>query len=564
MMKDQAKKKASDSMKNGAKDALKLTNACRTGADTAAKKNQCKVEDKARQTARKDTAKEALKVALGVESVEDYEVEKFLVEGAALQVGDAMDGCMQSVDSSLTGADKIAAMKECDNEAMKTFKEARMYDDVETETDPIVKKMKQREIEYEFKRTKETSAKNKAWASVKAKMDEAKSAGTDMNTETFKNEKRDMAKEAFKKNLAVGDIGEVELEEMLEETAKLEASKKLDSCYDIAMTKASSERKGYLSGCQTEAMATAKDARMDKHGSAAMTDTGFKKMMNDVAKQKAASTMAATMRAKPNMSEREKLDAVKKEMKKSLATDDDISDTKIKAFLKEGAIMKTRDVAKTTYTDANEKRKSVQAAMKESLGNTDITETDAEMFLKDAAVEEVGAIMSACVDSKYGVATKTADCEKASKDAYTTFMYGQDADLAGADAEKKKMKEREIDYEYKRTKNKAAQKRALGDVKAKMEDAISKNIDMNTETFKNEKRDLAKEAFKKNLALENIGDVKLEEMLKETSKREAGEQLDACYDGATAITNGAAKKTAFTKCKTDAKAAAMEIGRAHV
>merc|ERR1711865_838548 len=156
---------------------------------------------------------------------------------------------------------------------------------------------------------------------------------------------RTAAKDAFKSGLGVDAIGDEELEEMLKETSKMEMSKNLDACYDIAMTKDVSAKKGYLSNCRKEAMKTAKDARMPKKGSieevletgiagdiAALAaldteiegmdagtakdakvaakatkeaekltketerDVSFKKMMNEVAQEKASVTMAAALR----------------------------------------------------------------------------------------------------------------------------------------------------------------------------------------------------------------------------------------------------------------------------
>merc|ERR1712028_278158 len=137
--------------------------------------------------------------------------------------------------------------------------------------------------------------------------------------------------------------------------------------------------------------AAAKDARMSKDGSTAETfeDSEFAAMMNDVAGEKAATTMAAAMRAKPDMTDREKLDTVKIEMKKSLASDEPIDDSKVGDFVKKGAIKKAREVAKTAKgATKKETRDSVQAAMKESLGKPDklvggvyvsqVTETDVE------------------------------------------------------------------------------------------------------------------------------------------------------------------------------------------
>merc|ERR1711865_1324502 len=56
-----------------------------------------------------------------------------IFEGAAVQVEEAMDGCMGDIDTSFAAGsqDRKDAMKVCDDEAMATFKEARMYDGFE-------------------------------------------------------------------------------------------------------------------------------------------------------------------------------------------------------------------------------------------------------------------------------------------------------------------------------------------------------------------------------------------------------------------------------------------------
>merc|ERR1712195_65521 len=174
---------------------------------------------------------------------------------------------------------------------------------------------KERAIALEYTKTKKDSAKAKAWADVKAKIEVAKTDSTSaysaINTYTTditalentiagmptgtdaekaakatkvkaKDDKvklkktkqkeriegqRTAAKDAFKSGLGVDAIDDEELEEMLKETSKMEMSKNLDACYDIAMTKDASAMKGYLSNCRKEAMKTAKDARMPKKGS---------------------------------------------------------------------------------------------------------------------------------------------------------------------------------------------------------------------------------------------------------------------------------------------------------
>merc|ERR1712166_1228204 len=342
---------------------------------------------------------------------------------------------------------------------------------------------------------------------------------------------RTAAKDAFKSGLGVDAIDDEELEEMLKETSKTEMSKNLDACYDIAMTKDVSAKKGYLSNCRKEAMKTAKDARMPKKGSieevletgiagdiaalAALNteiegmdagtakdakvaakatkeaekltketerDVSFKKMMNEVAQEKASVTMAAALRAKPDMTEREKLDTVGIAMKKSLATTEDISDSKIKDFIKKGAIKKAREVAKTAKgATKKETRDSVQAAMKESLGKPDklvggvyvsqVTETDAELFLEEAAIDEVDSVMSSCVESGdtlangYDATTALGACETKAKDAFKAFRGGEvaaiDAEITALDTKIAGMAEGAAKEVEKATKATKEQKKKL-------------------------------------------------------------------------------------------------------
>merc|ERR1712166_472162 len=259
---NQAKKKVSDLLKNTAKDAKAKAKTCKTAAaDDQTEKDKCKAAEATLldKTSRKKGVKDALKNSLG-KDVTDVEVEQFIFEGAAVQVEEAMDGCMGDIDTSFAAGsqDRKDAMKVCDDEAMATFKEARMYDGfeeaaldteiaaLETEignlsgdakiakvaekvTKQEKKKTKERAIALEYTKTKKEDAK--------AKIEIAKTAGTDMTTKVFKEAQRTAAKDAFKSGLGVDAIGDEELEEMLKETSKTEMSKNLDACYDIAMTK---------------------------------------------------------------------------------------------------------------------------------------------------------------------------------------------------------------------------------------------------------------------------------------------------------------------------------------
>merc|ERR1711865_283626 len=498
-----------------------------------------------------------------VSQVTETDAELFLEEAAIDEVDSVMSSCVESGDKLANGYDATTALGDCETKAKDAFKAFRggkeaalgaeitaldtkiagMAEGAAKEVEKATKatkeqkkKLKAREIEYTYTKSKQDAGRKNALAGVKAKMADAKSKNKDidaeitaldtviagmaegiaknakvaekatkaakkidMNTPAYKDEKRAMAKKAFKASMAVADILPVEMEKLLKETSKKEASDQLDAAFEIAQSAttdadirtafpgAGAKIDAYKTALDTAntkldtannaldteiaamsageektakeakktanvaekaanlvkkenvpaaelkkikwrcakdtAKAAAKDARMSKDGSTAETfeDSEFAAMMNDVAGEKAATTMAAAMRAKPDMTDREKLDTVKIEMKKSLASDEPIDDSKVRHFLKKGAVKKAGEVAKIkiggtdrrlagTTTTAADKRKSVQVAMKESLGKPDkldangilvsyVTEAEAEMFVTEASILEVGTILSACVES---------------------------------------------------------------------------------------------------------------------------------------------------------------------
>merc|ERR1711865_1327380 len=513
------------------------------------------------------------------------DAELFLEEAAIDEVDSVMSSCVESGDKLANGYDATTALGACETKAKAAFKAfrggeeaalsaeitaldtkiagmgegaAKEVEKATKATKEQKKKLKAREIEYTYTKSKQDAGRKNALAGVKAKMEDAKSKNIDTNSAAFKEETRAMAKKAFKASMAKPDklvdgvyvtqIEDAEMEEFFKETSKKEASDQLDAAYEMAQsattdadirtafpgagakidayktaldtanTKLDTEIAGMdavtakdaklaektanlakkenvpaaelkkikWKCVQDTAKAAAKDARMPKKGSiedvretniaadiaaiaaldtaiAGLTgedkiakvaekatkeaekltketerDVSFKKMMNEIAQEKASVTMAAAMRAKPDMTEREKLDAVKNEMKKSLASDEAITDSKVRDFVKKGAIQKAREVAKTAKgATKKETRDSVQAAMKESLGKPDklvggvyvsqVTETDVELFLEEAAIDEVDSVLSSCVESGdrlangYDATTALGDCETKAKAAFKAF-----------------------------------------------------------------------------------------------------------------------------------------------
>ena len=126
----------------------------------------------------------------------------------------------------------------------------------------------------------------------------------------------------------------------------------------------------------------------------------------------------------------------------------------VQEFLHQGTVRLVRDLAKNLGSAAaDDARQTIQNAMKESLGRSDVTLVDAERFLETAAIDEVDSVKTACIES----GKSKSECETSSKAAFKTLLFA-DVD-SESDAVLKELKLRELDYEYERAKEAAAQKK---------------------------------------------------------------------------------------------------------
>merc|ERR1712195_92984 len=228
------------------------------------------------------------------------------------------------------------------------------------------------------------------------------------------------------------------------------------------------------------------------------------------------------------------------------ATTEDISDSKIRYFIHKGAVIKAKNAFKAF-------RGGEEAALDTEINGV---ESDINTYTTDITALEntISTMPTSTEEEKTLKATKVAE-----KDAKVTAKASKEKEKV-TKQEKKKLKTREIEYTYTKSKQDAGRKNALAKVKAKMEDAKSKNIDMNTVAFKNEKRAMAKDAFKASMAMDTIEDVEMEKLLIETSKKEASDQLDAAYEIAQSATTDADIRTAFpgAGAKIDAYKTALD------
>lgn len=201
---------------------------------------------------------------------------------------------------------------------------------------------------------------------------------------------------------------------------KKKASSSLDACYDVAMTVASSMRKAALANCRKEALVESQKARV-KIGTQ-MADNEFAAMSKEIAAEKTFETMEAAMEADKDMSEEVKYELCKTALKKSLATDEDITDTQVRNYIKKGGAKKVQQViqAKKAGQSDTDTRESVMEALKSSMGKPTITESDAELFLDNAAADEVGEAMEACRES----GTANDECEKIAEDIIAKSVTG--------------------------------------------------------------------------------------------------------------------------------------------
>jgi hypothetical protein len=210
-----------------------------------------------------------------------------------------------------------------------------------------------------------------------------------------------------------------------------------------------------------------------------------------------------------------------------LASDEPIDDSTVKHFLKKGAIKKAREVAKikiSATTTAADKRKSVQAAMKESLGKPDkldangvlvsyITEADAEMFVTEASIQEVGSILSACVESGE---TDEAACGVKATQAIKDTLPG--ADTLGASA---------LTMKLDAFRKSAARK----EISALKEGCGTENTDDAAGAAACKKTLKAK--MRVLLGKQTIEDKEVEEMVLEGSEDTAQSYMEACKEDAS-------------------------------
>jgi hypothetical protein len=428
------------------------------------------------KTERKQAAKDVMKKSLGKSVITDTELELAIIKGANDAVKSTKSSCIDDYDitDSTSEEDKKNAYKDCNTQARKTFIESRMYDDVEDIVDVKEKARKEREIEIEYRSAAKQAAYEKALEEMESANEAAMEDNVDTTTDTYKNGQRVRAFKAFELTMDDGETVKTteqintDNEKLLRETAKKKASSTLDTCYDVAMTAESSKRKAALANCRKTALAETQNARV-KLGTQ-MADNEFDAMSKEIAAEKTFETMEAAMKANQAMSERDKYDLCKTALKKSLATDEDITDTQVRTYIKRGGAKKVKQVlqAKKAGQSDADTRESVIEALKESMGKPDktvngqivvaVTPADAEMFLDNAAVEEVGEAMEACRES----GETNAACEKIAEDIITKTITGG----SHMNDKQKKMK-----------LNKFRQKAARKEISALKEGCLSETTD---------------------------------------------------------------------------------------
>jgi hypothetical protein len=197
-------------------------------------------------------------------------------------------------------------------------------------------------------------------------------------------------------------------------------------------------------------------------------------------------------------------------LKKSLATDEDITDTQVRNYIKKGGAKKVQQViqAKKAGQSDTDTRESVMEALKSSMGKPTITESDAELFLDNAAADEVGEAMEACRES----GTANDECDKIAEDIIAKSVTGG----SQMNAKQKKMK-----------LNKFRRKAAKKELSALKEGCLSETTDASV------CKSTMKAKLKSLLGLDTVTDDEVEKVIIEGAQDKALDFMEACKEDPT-------------------------------
>ena len=339
------------------------------------------------------------------------------------------------------------------------------------------------------------------------------------------------------------------MEDMLIGAAKKESESFMTQCFDEAAK--ASNQKAALLGCKKEGKEVALDARALAPNAPVMEDNEFAMMLKENAEATVADIMTSITKTEKTLTGAaktaaytSKMNTLKAAMKKSMATTRDIQDVEVKTFIKKGSVKRVAELMKVKKVGATDKdnRKSIIAALKETLGKPDtvvtgadgvsvttthVTGADAEMYAHKALVTEVGSVFTSCLAA--GVDANQSDRKDESTLATTCETKAETSikeTMSGAAALNPKQLKAKLN-----TFRKAS---AIKDISSLKEGCLSEGVSSSVckTTIKNKMKALLGKA--------TIDDKEIEEFVLEGSQEAALTFMESCLETKT-----------FAACRTN-------------
>jgi hypothetical protein len=580
---------------------------------------------------RKTSAKTALVNSLGKENITDVEVERFIRKGAQESAVEAIKAKISGKDGLLSASERVSAAKE----ALKKALGKETISDVEASamlnkgaqesvTEATQSCVKSSQSEEERRRCKAGVAKdalrlslgrdvseeeveailNKGSSEAAAQaMSDAINAGSDPDS------RNERVREVLKSSLAKLDVSNAEVNVFVNDGAKLRVESEMKSCYERAHDEDNAkDRIKILKKCRELAKKTLADSLGKDEKT--VTETDVVKTIQDAAKNAATAAMQAAKDASIHDA-KEKFDAVKKAIKSTLAAET-IEDEEVTLILKSGAKESVANTMTNCYnvamrqTDVNSrgaklhacKRESVKKAMQDILGKNHVQPEDVEELVQDAAQSAVRKAMSA--ETRVGTEEKermdnlkkvlqkalgkttvlakevTKFVREGAKQAAQETMsacYAQvkDKGLKKADSMKglKDCKDTEVKQALANSLGKAVDQVSKVDVERFVRDGardaivdvMEAVVDTGTKKSKAEIREIGRKKLASALGL-NISDIKgtkVEIFKLKGARRKASKRMKACVTSAKERFNGNAtdaakqlRKKAIRRCRRTA------------
>jgi hypothetical protein len=498
-------------------------------------------------------AKETLKIGLGKTHIEDSEVQEFIEIAAQRAVQYKMKACMTSANNITSAPDRQAAITVCSTNSAREALQSNLGENVSAvevqkfienaATNSVQKAIesamssagtseerqaaarraakgalaqtlgKSNVTEAEVQQYINEGAKAAVMTRMKACTESVNTSDTEADQQTARAACKSYSARKALENSLGASVTDVEVEAFIHEGAKAAVGEAMSSCVKAAVSD-----KAKLDKCKSESARTALENSLGE----AVSDVDVERFLQDSAKESAADAMKAAMASSSlNNTAKEALarGEAKKALQQSLGVTN-ITETELQSFLNEGAkdavanTMKACMAGATTAIVKSEcKSKSAKEALATSLGKADVTDVELEEFLKDGAKAAVGEAMASCSKVAEQSATPSkdiADCKANSVKIALQNSIGKD--LTSTDVE-----------QFVRDGAKDAANRAM---KAAMQ------VDGTAVEKKEAAEKAAKVALSQSLGKENVTNIELKEFIYAGAKDAVGASMKACMENA--------------------------------